>query len=345
MIRSCILMFLFLAASCSEQQKTFFDDEINYQSVVAEQEFMFDEILMPRKMRVIDQMLLVSDFSNQPPFHALEIEDNGALSYLKGAGTEGEGSGELIMIEDFVDADSMMYVYDGQQHKLVGYDRDLNAVQLDDIPLSGDGQPLNLYSLPDNRFAAVGIYLHERFKIYSSDGEILRTHGELTGLENNLTGRALALSWYSFSTEHPRYEYLYLFSSNSDHIEKYNTESGDLLKTVKGNRHPYPRMQLETIDGQSWPVDDGSIYSYLWADSDDKYIYALYSGVLQTEIEGFKADKIHILDWELNLVAAYELDHFPFTMAADGNGGIYTVTHANNGAVFRHIVFDEIQGE
>lgn len=340
----CSVIIMFLAVACSEQEHTFFDEEISYQPIVAGQEFVFDEILMPRKMRVIGQRLLVSDFSNQPPFHVLEIENSGSLSYLKGTGAEGEGAGELIMIEDFINADSLVYVYDSQQHKLVGYDRGLNAPQTEDIKLAGEGQPLNFYSLPDGQFASVGIFYDARFKVYDNIGRVERTHGELTGLENNLTGRALALSWYSFSAHYPGDDLLYLFSSNSDHIEKYSTESGELLKTVKGNRHPYPRMQLETVDGQTWPVDDGSIYSYLWADSDGRYIYALYSGELQSEIEGFKADKIHVLDRGLNLVAAYELGHYPFTMAADGNGGIYTVTHTNNGAVFRHIQFDELQG-
>jgi len=248
------------------------------------------------------------------------------------------------MIEDFVDADSLIYVYDGQQHKLVGYDHDLNATDAGDIQLSGDGQPLNIYSLPNGKFAVPGIFPAGRFKVIDSNGEIIQGYGELGRLENNLTGMALSLSWYSFSAIHPREGLLYLFASNSNHIEKYDTESGELLKTVKGSRHPYPRMQLETVDSQAWPVDDGSIYSYLWADSDSNYIYALYSGVLQSEIEGFMADKIHVLDFGLNLVAAYELDHYPFTMAADGKGGIYTVTHTNNGAVFRHIHFDELQG-
>jgi len=72
-ISYAVIIFL-LAAACSEQERTFFDDGPSYQPVSADQVFVFDDILMPRKMRVIGQKLLVSDFSNQPPFHVLKIE-------------------------------------------------------------------------------------------------------------------------------------------------------------------------------------------------------------------------------------------------------------------------------
>lgn len=337
---SSTVFLLILISGCSKQEHTFFDSEINYQTASVQHEILFDEILMPRKMRVIDQKLLVSDFSNQPPFHVLDAEDDGSLRYIKGVGREGEQTGEFLIIEDFIDSDSLIYIFDSQQHKLVAFDRDLNFAPEEEIHLKGQGRPLSIYGLSDGKFATIGLFSGERFQLYNKEGDIAGRHGELVSFNDNFSGRELAVSWYSFSTVHPDEDILYLFSSNSDYIEKYRADNGELLKTVKGNQHPYPRMSLEMVEEQRWPVDDGSIYSYLWADSDDQQIYALYSGELQSELERFQADKIHILDWDLNLVAAYELDHFPFTMAADGRGGIYTVTNTEEGAVFRHIKFD-----
>ncbi|CAN5152632.1 hypothetical protein BH23BAC3_BH23BAC3_08860 [soil metagenome] len=339
-IISSSVLFLILISGCSKKEHTFFDSEINYQSAAVQYEILFDEILMPRKMRVIDQMLLVSDFSNQPPFHVLDVEDDGSLRYIKGVGREGEQTGEFMMIEDFIDADSLIYIFDSQQHKLVAFNRELNFIPEEEIHLRGQGRPLTMYGLSDGKFATIGLFSGERFQLYNRDGEIAGRHGELVSFDNSFSGRELAVSWYSFSAIHHDEDIIYLFSSNSDYIEKYRVGNGELLKTVKGNQHPYPRMNLEMVEGQTWPVDDGSIYSYLWADSDDRQIYALYSGEMQSGLERFQADKIHILDWDLNLVAAYELDHFPFTMAADGRGGIYTVTHTGEGTVFRNIKFD-----
>lgn len=334
-----VLSFLF-SMSCSEQESAFFDENINYSPAGVVQQMTFDEILQPRRMRFIGGRLYVSDFSNQPSFHILEPQEGGDLTYVKGEGGEGRGPGEFLLIEDFADADSLVYIFDGQQLKFVLYDTSMQTAPTEEIPVRTQGRPLAMYGLSDGNFASVGLFPDERFQVYSPEGDIIGRHGELIPFDESFTGRELAISWYSFSAAHPEEDYLYLFSSNSDHIEKYSARDGKLLQTVKGNENPYPRMKLETVEGQNWPVDDGSIYGYLWADADKDYIYALYSGELQSELDRFQADKIHVLDHELNLVAAYELDHYPFTMAADGHGGIYTVTNTADGAVFRYVNVD-----
>jgi len=335
-----ILAFSMLyVLSCSEQESSFFDEVINYKKAEITQEMTFAEIFQPRRMRFIGKRLYVSDFSNQPSFHILEADDSGKLTYQKGAGEEGRGPGEFLLIEDFINADSLVYIYDGQQMKLVEYDPDmLSGISGDEIPLRTKGRPLAMYGLSGGDIASVGLYPGERYQTYGPDGEINGRHGELVPFNKHFSGRELAISWYSFSAFYRDNDFLYLFSSNSDHIEKYNAETGDLLKTVVGDENPYPRKKLETENGQNWPVDDGSIYGYLWADVGKKYIYALYSGIQQSESSSFIANKIHVLDHDLNLVEAFELDHTPFTMAADRNGGIYTLSRTDEGTVFRYAV-------
>lgn len=326
-----------LLLSCSDRDRTFFDQPIQYQSIGAERLITFQEVLQPRRMRMIDERLYVSDFSNQPSFHVLKPKKNGDLSYIRGVGTEGRGPGEFVLIEDFADADSLIYIFDGQQLKFNIFDPESPAATPAEVPVRTKGRPLAVYGLPDGRFVTVGLFPNERFQVYGSNGERIAGYGELFPFNESFSGRQLAISWYSFSAVPPSGDYLYLFSSNSDHIEKYSLQNGDLLKTLKGDENPYPRMKLETVQGQNWPVDDGSIYGYLWADADEQYIYALYSGELQSDLDRFKADKIHVLDYDLNLVTAYQLDHYPFTMAADGHGGLYTVTNTADGALFRYL--------
>jgi len=331
------ISILLLLISCGETDRTVFDQSTEYRPVEAERLMTFEEILQPRRMRMIDDRLYVSDFSNQPSFHVLKPEKNGDLRYIRGVGKEGRGPGEYVLIEDFADADSLIYIFDGQQLKFNIYDPELSAATPVEVPMRTKGRPLAVYGLPGGRFVSVGLFPNERFQIYGSDGERMAGHGKLYPFNESFTGRQLAISWYSFSAVPPSGDTLYLFSSNSDHIEKYSLQNGDLLKTVKGIENPYPRMKLETVQGQNWPVDDGSIYGYLWADADEQYIYALYSGELQSDLDRFKADKIHVLDHNLNLVEAFKLDHYPFTMAADGHGGIYTVTNSADGARFRYL--------
>ncbi|REL38500.1 hypothetical protein DYD21_00700 [Rhodohalobacter sp. SW132] len=336
-------LILILLISCAEEnrEETFFDTSHEYLTPVVQHEMSFEEIHQPRKMRVIDGRLFVSDFSNRPAFHELSAETDGELTYTRGLGTEGDGPGEFLMIEDFADAGSLIYIYDGQQLKLTGFENDFNPEPVDEIYLETGGHPLAVYHLSNGSFVSSGLYADERIQVFDDEGAIKRRIGDLTSFDDSFSGRELAISWYSFSAISPDEDWIALFSSNSDHIETYDLQSGDLLQSVMGQENPYPRMQLETVDGQTWPVDDGSIYGYLWADADDEYMYGLYSGEIQSQQERFRAGIIHLLDHDLNLVAAYRLDHYPFTMAADQNGGIYTVTHTDTGAVFRYITFPQ----
>lgn len=333
-----LLLLIFLFISCGENSNSFYDGDIEYIPLDPEETFMFDEIYMPRKMRVYNGNLLVSDFRNDPSFHLLTLGENGMISYNRGEGTEGQGPGEFMLIEDFTDADSLLYVFDANEMKLVKYDQQFNPTGLE-IHLESEGRPLAVYAVSDDTFVISGLFPGERFQVINRSGETIGRHGELINIDEEMNPFQLGMSWYSFSAIHPQGDYIYLFSSNSDHIQKYSVD-GELFETVKGDEHPLPRKRLEEVNGEIWPVDDGSKYSYLWAESDDQYIYALYSGKMQSEEERFLADKLHVFDWDLNLKAAYQLDHTPFTFAADGKGGLYTVTQTGEGPVYRYLTLN-----
>jgi len=151
--------------------------------------------------------------------------------------------------------------------------------------------------------------------------------------------RELATSWYSFSVTHTGVDFVYIFSLNADLIEKYNGD-GKLLKRIQGQEFGLPKRKLDIVNGQQFSVDDGGKVAYLWVDTDENYIYALYSGELREELDNLSANKIHKFDWDLNLIKAYELDHNPYMFAADGYGGIYTFISVEEGTEFRYLKLD-----
>jgi hypothetical protein len=51
-------------------------------------------------------------------------------------------------------------------------------------------------------------------------------------------------------------------------------------------------------------------------------------------------NKIHKLDWDLNLIKAFELDHIPSGFAVNENGGVYTLSHTEEGTVIRYLVLE-----
>jgi len=71
-------------------------------------------------------------------------------------------------------------------------------------------------------------------------------------------------------------------------------------------------------------------------DRDDQFIYALYSGIMNEEVEHPRGNKVHKLDWNLNLVGAFELDHYPVMITPDGRGGLYSLYNTEEGSEFRY---------
>jgi hypothetical protein len=130
-----------------------------------------------------------------------------------------------------------------------------------------------------------------------------------------------------------------LISCSNDHRSTDNFFDSDIeYETIFTEQ----QILFDNINGQTFPVDTGSKAAYLWVDADDQYLYALYMDQIRTEMEQLSASKIHILDWDLNLVRAVELDHQTTYLAADRNGGIYTFKYVDEGTEFRYQrLFDE----
>lgn len=333
-----VIGIVFSLLSCNREyadNETIFGKEIEYKPLSTDKQFVFDNIFNPRKMRIIDGLMLISDFQNFPPFHVLEVESDGSLKYLRGEGTEGRGPGEFQLVEDFIETDSLVYVYDGGELKLISYNKDMTPAPHHDIQMRINGRPITMSALSDERFVAGGLFLGDRFQVFNTSGDIVLNGGKQIVFDEDFSPRELATSWYSFSVTHPREDFVYIFSLNADLIEQYNGE-GELIKIIQGRDFGLPKRRLEVANGQQFSADDGGNTAYLWVDSDVNYIYALYSGEMRADLDDLSANKVHQFDWDLNLVKAYELDHNTYMFAADGHGGIYTFINVDEGTEFRY---------
>lgn len=338
--KSYLLYFIaiILVSSCANKQESdlaFFDTEIAYTPVETVQIFTFEQIFQPRKMRMIGDLLFVADFQNNPAFHVLQINEGGELTYLHGEGSKGRGPGEFQLVEDFIETGSGIQIYDGGLLKLVEYDHSGMAVQTDDMHLKIKDRPITMNALPDGNYVAAGILFNDRFHIYDQQGELKGQYGKQLAFDEEFIPRHLGISWYSFSITHPEQYLVYLFSLNADFIEKYDSD-GTLLKRVQGTEFPVPKKRIEVSNGTPWPVDNGGKYAYMWADRNDQFIYALYSGIIAAETEHPRGNKVHKFDWDLNLVGAYELDHYPAMITPDGSGGLYSLYNTDEGSEFRY---------
>lgn len=326
-----LLIFIFTIFSCTnDNEVSVFEKELNYIPVEVKKSFLFSEIFNPRTIRVIDEKLYVTESQNPDvSFHILNVDrDNQSLIYEEGLGRNGQGPGEFLEINDIVATDSLIYIYDGNQLKMVSYDPiSGNLAPTDDIHLRTTGRPTNIYSYSDGQFIGIGLFFGRRYMIMDASGETISEHGELIKFNSDFSRRDIALGWLSYGTVHPEDPYVSMFSMNADFIEKYDSD-GNLVKRVQGAENPEPNMELRN----GWPVHVGTV-SYLSVDSDENYIYGLYSGFTRDN-EGLRGNIIHKFDWDLNFVDAYNLDQRFNQITVDGNGNLYTFGETDEGIEF-----------
>ena len=200
------LLTAFLLLSCSGEDsghEAFFNSDFNYQAAPTSHQASFDNIYRPRKLRVIGGFLAVDDFQNQVAFHVLKIGESGELDYHKTEDNVGRGPGEFQLVEDFVETDSLIYIYDGGQLKMVGYNKDLTPADVDDIHMRIDGRPVTMNALPYNRFAAAGLFFRDRFQVFDAEGNIIGNHGEQISISDDFSPQHTGTAWYSQSVSHP----------------------------------------------------------------------------------------------------------------------------------------------
>lgn len=326
-----LLFLLFTASSCnSDSEVSHFEKELNYIPVEVINSFSFDEIFNPRTLQFIDESLYVTETQNPDvSFHVLNVDsDDHTLTYEKGLGRRGQGPGEFLEINDIIATDSLTYIYDGNQLKMVSYDPVLGELAShDDINLRTTGRPTDIYSFAEDQFIGIGLFFGRRYMIMDANGETVSEHGDLIEFNSDFSRRDIALGWLSFGTVHPDEPYVYLFSMNADFIEMYDGD-GNLIKRVQGVESPEPNMELRN----EWPYHVGTV-SYLSIDSNENYIYALYSG-FSRENEGMYGNIIHKFDWDLNLVDAYKLDQRIHQISVDGNSNLYTFGETEEGIEF-----------
>jgi len=77
------------------------------------------------------------------------------------------------------------------------------AVSFPPPPEAIDGRPVTMNALPNNRFAAAGLYFRDRFQVFDAEGTIIGNHGEQISISDDFSPQHSGTAWYSQSVSHP----------------------------------------------------------------------------------------------------------------------------------------------
>lgn len=326
-ILSLILFWLLVLIQTSIAQSEF---EFNNSQAISSEEItsISDSLNTPLRMALLfdEEYLVVTDANNFPPVHKMKIIDNGALEYVKGIGREGRGPSEYLSPNVVIPVnDDMFYIHDAANLKLVPYNRDFEALTMEEFNFMTSAPPTSIHKSSDG-FYVSGITVEGKFEVIDEEGNLTRKIGEDASLGNGVPPNVLALAWHSYSTYSPENSKIAVFSRAADLVELFDIATDEKVGVFANPDFSTPDVSLSNTGGMPRLTPNrGAKTTFLWATSNDEYIYALYSGKLAThEISNF-GKYIMKFDWDINFIESYELDHQSFSIELDKVGNLYSI--------------------
>lgn len=252
------------------------------------------------------------------------------LSFFYRFGKKGEGPMEIYGPMGALSLkDKTLTLSDGRKHLVHSFDSLLlhkdNPVKT--IKTNLDGSIIWQTNILDSLYIATGVFPNDgRFVIFDGEGKQLASSGSYEIEKNdNLPPDVKCVAFQSTINSHPNSN---LFVSA--------TRLGGMIDVFELNTHDYsinrlgginlfsPHLSAISIQGSiNYAPDKDTRWGYLFMDVDFEYIYALYSGLYQSEGGPYTSGNVvHVLDWKGNPVCELALDRRLFDIAVMG-GKLY----------------------
>lgn len=304
--------------------------EFNISSAISSEEItsINDSLNTPLRMALLfdEEYLVVSDINNFPPIHIMKVIDSGDLEYVKGIGREGRGPSEYLSPNVVIPVDgNKFYIHDAGNLKLVPYNREFEALTMEEFNFMTSAPPTSIHK-SDEGFYVSGITVEGKFEVIDEEGNLTRKVGEEVSLGNGVPPNVNAHAWHSYSTYSPVNNRIAVFSRAADLVELFDMATDEKVGVFANSDFSTPDVSLSNTGGMPRLTPNrGAKTTFLWATSNDEYIYALYSGKLAThDISNF-GKYVMKFDWDLNFIGSYELDHQSFSIELDKQGNLYSI--------------------
>ncbi|TVR13300.1 MAG: hypothetical protein EA391_14345 [Balneolaceae bacterium] len=323
------LLYSILLFSCTNQPGLDLQPEAISTTVVIQ-----EGIFLPAEMLVHEDLLLITDRSNNPSVSIFQITDEETYKPIKQLGREGRGGGEFLAPNTllFNKHTNKVYVFDIGGRKLVPINQQLEFETNSEKIIEMNGMPDGIHAISDSAYAITGIFVGARFGLFENTGYSLKetaTFGEFepTGIELNSFHEAAA--WRSGSVYSESSQKLVLFNRYANRAELYDLH-GNLLTYHESPTHGKPKAEYVNDE---FVFSDDAIVSYISVAADNDRIFALYSGKSYNSETSGEGNLVHVFDWDLNLVTILELDHDSISITVDEKSGLYSIQNSADVAI------------
>lgn len=271
-----------------------------------------DSLNIPVRMILIDTVLTVEDFSEEPALHFIDTKSGTQIAQF---GRRGEGPGE------FEDAWNMGLI-PNRENAFSVYDTKLLRLTVIKVKKKGmlklhpsilkiiklhstKGLPYYPIFVSDSSIVASGLYTNNRLAFFGDKGKVYRYTGMTPPGPSNIPGTIKNQAYKGILRMKSDGTKMVLACHFGDRLEFYN-KSGKLYKIVEGKIKP--EYELQNVNGNPvMGLDSKTRLGYLDIKCTNNYIFVLFSG--RKMHSGYEvANTIRVFDWNGKLVKVMKLN-------------------------------------
>jgi hypothetical protein len=244
-------------------------------------------------------------------------------------GQTGEGPGRLLQSLNIIPLDDAhIGIYDTQKRTLFQFNIDsivrLKASCLPEILIKEvPSFPLAVDKINEHTYVALGLMSGtKRFTLFNNNGEVVSTEGALPEKpQEQISDFVHAFAYWGRLTTNLKENKVAICTNYAGMMQLYDCRTSE-VRLIK--EHLLFLADYTERDGNFAPTAQ-TRWGYLSIDSNDKYIFALYSGLNQTENPEtfYKGSLIHVYDWDGNPVCLLQSDRQLSMICVDNEFNLY----------------------
>jgi hypothetical protein len=271
-----------------------------------------------------DKFLVITGRNTKTQVLLIDKKTNASYMF----GETGEGPGGFLQASDIIPIDgNHIGIYDVQKRLIYNFNIDsiihenkhyMPAVLMNHITAFS---PIQIDRLSENKFVAVSIGAPElsRFILVDENGEIISYEGKLPPKKSEQTSDIVhAFAYWGRITTNPEEQKVAVCTNYAGMIQIYDCSANKAGLIKEHNFFPVDYSE----NAGNFAVNSQTRWGYLSLDSNNKHIFALYSGLNQVknpDASFAKSNIIHVFDWYGNPVVQLIVDRQLSQICVDEN--------------------------
>lgn len=294
---------------------------------------VFDSLTVfyPTYIHLADSIVIINDIKNDGKLlHLIDMKNH---QYIKGFADYGQGPGEFLFAKNvnFSQLDKPLYVFDPQLQRQYAFNFDSllsfegykptnyisTSAGKSDNPFMKNKRLMKVRQLSNGNFIAKVLPVEGgRFIIFDSDFSKKSSFGPYPHIDfgkieegnKELSKLMVLINMYQgimFINEQE--DKLLVAQGKLDLIEVYNINTGKKIMNITGPENNFP-PEYRFIDINRVLLCEDCKFGYIYLDTTEDYILALYSGKPTGSEDAYLGNTIYQFDWNGQVICKYILD-------------------------------------